>query len=757
MLYRRVLLITALVTPVGCGDNVEPVSPDGGGVPPDGGEVVCSLELDAPALSGGTWDPRFTIPGFSGPDGLAPMVYDFARDVDGSIVAAGRFSYLGGEHVDPLLRWSNGSWGPARTSWELAPPPSGFAAIAIDANGRMALATYDDFGPRSGEIWLDDGTGLRVIGTFDGLVRTLAWYDDELWVAGWHAMTTSTMTIQGLAVWDGTGWTPAPGGAVDGNVYELVHDGDELLIGGAFTNVGGIAAANIAAFDGTTWRAYDLPDVAVYALARDANDELYAGGTFGLAFGTTGGIAHWTGTTWELAAGGLGLRDIVGVATDLTLHDGSLYVSGCFLTAGGGDGDPDAVVSRDIARFDGTWHAVNPETKFVLGPWYEERGCGDEGPDSVWNVSKQRMLSDGDRLLLGGSFPGLEGVVSQAVIGYDGSSFVAQGPGGLGIAGSIERIAASSSCDVWATGRMTHVGGTPTNAHVVHFTGSAWEPIADTIPSDAFCPAFAVSGAGEVTLGCMIFPSEGDAVGRLYRVSGTELVQAGGDLPLLQTIAYAPDGKLWIGGATTTGAGFVGRFDGTTFTMIEDGFDAPVTKLDVVAADDVIAGGYFATIDTLEASRIARWDGTSWRALGPGIPASPTALAHDATKVYVSTVDEGNGQFLLGAFDGTQWVELATPSSGLTARPEFNFNALRVVGGAIVGVGSAQLDDNSGRGAVVFENGTFRSLGGGVGGITLLDLAVTSDAIWIAGDIAEAGSGTETTSTVGVARYVIAK
>ena len=109
------------------------------------------------------------------------------------------------------------------------------------------------------------------------------------------------------------------------------------------------------------------------------------------------------------------------------------------------------------------------------------------------------LVTDGDRLLLGGSFPGLEGVVSQAVIGYDGSSFVAQGPGGLGIAGSIERIAASSSCDVWATGRMTHVGGTPTNAHVVHFTGSAWEPIVDTIPSDAFCPAFAVSGAGEVT------------------------------------------------------------------------------------------------------------------------------------------------------------------------------------------------------------------------------------------------------------------
>jgi hypothetical protein len=266
-----------------------------------------------------------------------------------------------------------------------------------------------------------------------------------------------------------------------------------------------------------------------------------------------------------------------------------------------------------------------------------------------------------------------------------------------------------------------------------------------------------VSRGGEVTLGCMVFPPDADPIGRLYRVSGTELVQVGGDLPLLQVIAYDPDGKLWVGGGTTTGAGFIGRIDGDALTMIEDGFDAPVVELDIVAGNDVIAGGYFTKIDTVDAARVARWNGTSWRALGAGLPATATAITHDATKVYVSTADEGSGQLLLGAFDGTRWVELATPASGLTPAPYFNFNALRVVGSAIVGVGSAQLDDKSGRGAVVFENGTFRPLGGGVNGITVLDIAVTSDAIWIAGDIAEAGSGGQTTSTVGIARYVIAK
>lgn len=759
MLYPRVLLITALVAPFGCGDNLKPANPDGGTQPDgDSGSAVCSLDADAAALDGGMWDPRFTVPGFTGHDGIAPTVFDFAHDVDGSVVAVGNFGFLGAEHVAPMLRWQNGEWVPARTTWELEPPSAGFAAIAIDDSGRLALATYDDFDPRAGEIWLDDGTGLRVIGTFNGLVRTLAWYDGDLWAAGWNEITgVSTGPIQGLAVWDGSTWTAPPGGAIDGFAFELVHDGDELLVGGAFSQIGGIAASSVAAFDGTSWRALDFPNVSIYALARDAGGELYAGGTFGDLFGATGGIAHWTGTDWELASGGLANRAVVGVVTDLTLHDSSLYVSGCFVTAGGTEDTPGAITTLGVARYDGEWHALDEGTKPVLSPWYEERQCGDEGPGSVWGVSKQRFFSDGDRVLLGGSFPGVAGVMSQAIIANDGSTWTAQGPQGLGIGGSIDRIGASSSCDVWGFGQITHVAGTPTQAHVVHFTGTGWQPITDTIPSDAYCGGFAVSPSGDAVVGCMESNANGDPVGRLYRASGTQLVEVGGDLPLVQTLAYGSDGTLWIGGATPTGTGFLGRLDGETFTMVEDGFDAPVTLIDPIGDSEVLVGGYFSTIDTVDAVRIARWDGSAWHALGSGLPATPTALAHDGTKVYVSTYDEGAGQLLLGAFDGTTWSDLATSAANLTPAPYFNFNALRVVGDAVIAVGAVELDDKSARGAVVFENGTFRPLGGGgAHGITLTDLAVTSEAIWVAGTIADAGPEGSTTSTVGIARYVLA-
>src|SRR3954471_23391185 len=76
----------------------------------------------AGAAIAGIWDPRFTIAGFTGPDGHAPTVYDFARDIDGSIVAAGEFRYFGHTRVEPLLRLRNGVWQAARPRGG-APPP----------------------------------------------------------------------------------------------------------------------------------------------------------------------------------------------------------------------------------------------------------------------------------------------------------------------------------------------------------------------------------------------------------------------------------------------------------------------------------------------------------------------------------------------------------------------------------------------------------------------------------------------------------
>lgn len=747
MQYRSVLIAFSLFASLAaCGDDQSPPSP--------------GADDDSPLR--GRWDPQFTVTGFTGHDGRAPTVYDFARDIDGSLLAAGNFEYLGGSRVPPLLRLSaGGAWQPARVDWgTMTVPPSGFSSVAVDATGKLALAGFHDFGvleARNGEIWVDDGTGLRSIGQFDGLVRKVRWIDGKLWVVGPMRVKTRDGII-GVAVWDGTAWAPPPGGDAEGFGYEIYEDGDELVIAGNFTRIGGIVANSVAAFNGTTWRALDFPETSVYTIQRGPDGELYAGGTFGLTFGATGGLARWNGAGWELTAGGLGNGFNVGVVTDLAVHDGSMFVAGCFSSAGGTREDPAAVLSFDLVRFDGTWHALN-ESQAVFSPWFEPKACGDEGPEFLWDVSKQAMFSNGEQLLVAGSFPGLSDTPSQALIAYDGESWHPQGPSGRGLWGSLERVAvAPSTGAVWGLGRLTHIEGERVNGRVMKFTDAGWQVIPDEMGRDPFCPVLAVSPSDEVAVGCVESLPNGDPVGRIYRVEGDKLVQRDLALPILLTAEYADDGTLWIGGSRPEGGGFLGKIVGDTYTTIDDTFDAEVGMLDLIGPNDVVVAGSFAQVGGSPARRIARWRNGSWSALGDGLPGLVTAIGHDDTTIYASSFNDGDsGSYLLGAWDGASWRELAVPGSGITIDKDYNFNAIEVVDGMIVAVGSVLLDDKIGRGAVVYRDGQFTAVGGGVYGVTVAGLAVGDNELWFAGAIAEAGSPEARLPSVGLAHYYLLK
>src|SRR5688572_14010338 len=115
MQYQPTLVIAlGAALAAACGDN-HGGAPDAatgrpdGALGPDAAEVadatppaVCRTDLAAADLAGGAWDRRFTVPGVAGMDGIAPTVFDFARDLDGSIVAAGKLDYLGADRVAPL-------------------------------------------------------------------------------------------------------------------------------------------------------------------------------------------------------------------------------------------------------------------------------------------------------------------------------------------------------------------------------------------------------------------------------------------------------------------------------------------------------------------------------------------------------------------------------------------------------------------------------------------------------------------------------
>ncbi|MDI3285772.1 hypothetical protein [Polyangium sp. 15x6] len=745
-------LCTAAACGGGPNDGISGGAGGGGSSP---GPARCGGAVSAVDLDAGDWDRRFTIAGLTGHDGFAPAVHDFAREPDGSVIAAGRFQWHEGKAVPPLMRFRDGAWEPARTTWELPAPLDGFSAIAIAESGALALATNDSFGERDGEIWLDDGSGLQSIGAFKGQVRSLAWFGGHLWVAGLFQLDGAS-PIEGLATWDGTSWSAAPGGALQGSAYELLVDGDTLFVGGTFTEIGGLPAANVASYDGAAWTPLDFADAQIiYALARTAGGALYAGGVYG-DFMKASGIARWSGTEWQTVGGGLAQHATRGVVTDLVAHGEIVDATGCFTTAGGTPGEPGAIASRGVARWDGNaWQSLDEGTRGVVAPWFQPMVCGDEGPAAIWDVPQQRLAHDGQRLFAGGFFAGIDGVLSQSLAVHDGSGWVAQGKSGIGLGGSLELIAAGgATCEVYGVGSFTHVAGAPVATHVVHFNGEGWDVLDDSLPSDGdvWCPALDVGAEGQVAVGCVVIPPNGEPYGRVLLREGNALVPvAVENLDPVWGLAWTPDGVLWIAGGGTSG--YLARLDGDELTLVEEGFDGAVHHLGIAAADDIIVTGNFAKVGAVEASRIARWDGKAWSPLGDGLPGQVLAFERDGTTVYASTYDEGNGAYLLGAFDGTSWRELATPEAGLTPQTHFSFNAILAIDGGLIVAGTAELDDGSGRGALVYRDGKLRALGGGVGAIGISGAAVMGDAVWVAGTIAEAGFGANRVPSIGVARY----
>ena len=104
--------------------------------------------------------------------------------------------------------------------------------------------------------------------------------------------------------------------------------------------------------------------------------------------------------------------------------------------------------------------------------------------------------------------------------------------------------------------------------------------------------------------------------------------------------------------------------DGNVYAMATDG------------SGNLYVGGDFTFIGDVPANRIAKWDGTAWSAVGPGMNSSVNALAVSGTNLYAGGNFGWAGGVLvnyIAKWDGTAWSALGSGVSGTV-------NALAVSG-----------------------------------------------------------------------------
>jgi hypothetical protein len=605
----------------------------------------------------------------------------------------------------------------------------------LGATTALALATFDDgSGPAlyaGGDFTSADAVPANRIAKWNGAtwsalasgtndtVETLAVFDDgsgPALYAGGLFTTAGGAAANRIAKWSGASWS-ALGSGMNGDVYVLkvldVGSGPALYAGGDFTSAGGVAANRIAKWNGASWTALaggTNNRVRTLAVYNDGSGPaLYAGGDFTSAGGVAAnGVAKWNGSSWTALSSGLNNR-----VRALAVFDGGggpeLCAAGSFTTAGG------AAANR-IAKWNGaSWSALGT------------------GMDS--EVVALSVFDDGSgaALCAGGSFGSAGGVTAKAIAKWNGASWSALGTGmsiafgGFGVPASVQALASwdsGSGPALYAGGDFMSAGGTAAN-RIARWQGASWSALGGGGVSD-LVDTFATydDGSGPALYAAGSFTSAGGvAANRVAKRAGTSWFPLGSGLQnvdgtgTVKGLAVFDDGSgpaLYAGGLFTLAGGVsaphMARWNGGSWSSVGGGVDHGVFAL--IVFDDgggpaLYAGGNFTLVDWTigsgtPAPGIAKWNGTSWSALGTGMNSTVEAFA---------AFDDGTGAALYagGAFK---------TAGGVTVNriAKWNGTSWSAVGGGMdITAGSnvhalAVYDDGSG--PALYAGGGFTLAGG---------------------------------------------
>ncbi|MBI1190403.1 MAG: hypothetical protein GC200_06965 [Tepidisphaera sp.] len=437
-----------------------------------------------------------------------------------------------------------------------------------------------------------------------------------------------------------------------------------LVVGGIFGSADGVAANDVAAWDGRQWHALGggllSPSLSVghgVTCLAVHNGELYAGGKFGIAASDAtyvGRVAKWNGSAWVQV--GPTLSSVNALAS----LGGELYVGGDFVVPTGA-------------------HLA----KLVGNDWV---GFGAALPGSIeeFNKSVDSLAVQGDSLLVGGSF-------ARYIMRQDAAGVRTQvGPAlATSFSGTVTSIYANGQ-DVYIAGSFARGTATP---GVMHWDGAAWTALA----------APATTGTRRlVSFNSDLYLSSGASTTTepLYRWTGSAWTAVFPAAQFQSSVGvYDPEVLGVFDGHLILGGSFTGVRDNTASTTVTrlmtslawmDGagnlgpishaLGARVASLSVYHGK-VIAAGRFTTIGP--------WMG------GPMLPGSPGRLAEMdadgfwlpftgglptnniwATEVFENQLVVGGEPFSVGgvtnttvaAWDGAAWHDMSAGAAGYPVR-----------------------------------------------------------------------------------------
>jgi len=583
-----------------------------------------------------------------------------------------------------------------------------------------------------------DGSAWHALGTgTPGPVLAFAVLGGHLFAAGQVYSPPSGF----VAEWDGVAWSTLV--TTSTPIRALAVLGGELVAGGDFNTIGGVAASCVARWDGSAWHALGSgitgPFPIVRALAVYGTKLVAAGHFYDLQ-----SVAAWDGATWSGLGPGL---QILGGSSTVPADVYALAAIGSDLVAVGKIQFAGATVIAGAARWNGAaWSSLGAITEqHGVGEWAGEpvtaalvsgsvrpaRWTGsswvDDGSPAV--AFAYALFNDGVSLYFGGR--GSLGA-PDGFLRYDGATWTplqqawAPGMSGLiGVPGNGPEVydLIEHEGALYAAGNLMMAGAEDHFTSVIsvaRWDGAAWSALPPTPGFGVYTLSHyngALVAGGErwvATLG----PGGWTQLGGSLGASVLSLAQVGADLVAVGYLPYL-------------GLSGVARWNGSSWAAVGAGFDVINGDLPYAVVGyggGLVAGGHLTASGSTPLHNLAFWNGTSWGDFGGGADGDVYALTLSGPDLLVGgffTHVGGVEAHGAARWNGAAWVPL-----GDNAEYVYRF---REHGGRLFAVGEfEELDGSDVYGVAEWTGERWSTLGSGVVG-EALGLDFVGDELFIGG------------------------
>jgi hypothetical protein len=631
-----------------------------------------------------------------------------------------------------------------------------------------------------------------------GRIYSLAISGNYLYVGGYFdAASDRDILTNGIARWNmvtntwsnvgGAGMAKTSGSP---DVYALTVDGSgNVYAGGYFDSVNGIAAQNVAKWNGSTWSAIGAlgsTSEKVYSLVWH-NPYLIAGGNFaGLK-----SIAAWNGLAWSTLGGGAGgtYHDVLAMTADSNY----LYIGGSFESVT--NSDSSVVAVKYIARWNwasSTWSdvgggfdgpdvdalAVGPDAKIYAGGRFSKNGTTNtrnlaRWDGSAWepiyssladgvNSNVYTLAFSGQDLWVGGAFR-LNGSLSGNYVSrWNLTDHQWHTPGGNTPNGTVYAVLVDYP-NIYYGGAFTYAGGIQANGvaryNVVTNTwstlGTGLSGCANFLCSSPVVYALTLS-ANSLYVGGDFTNAGGTTVHGLARFDlgsntwydvGSGVSCTGLFCAAVVDALYFSGDTLFVGGLFSKAGGVtvnnIAAFHAGSWSTFYDattsltGTNGRVNTIDVNPTTmHLYIGGNF----TSPATSIARWDGAHWYNVGTNtLNGAVNAIDYVGSTLYIGGNFSGGAANYLARLSGSTWVAVGGGVDGPVHALADNGSEL-IVGGEFVNAGATPANR-----VARWTGSKWLTLGSGVSGIygvvpTVETIAVSGKFIYLGGVFRKAGS-----------------